>query len=630
MAKNRKKRSLKPRTRESVTDRQLDVDADGGGQGLMRGDYSINPGVKGVRLERPRVYENGGKTVFRVWNMLDPEDPGGALLNGRLSAFDLAGLGGMSISEPAMCVQMAGISKETSNGKLLGNSEEEKFSYVIARSKSSTYDGVGFWDLPYPKLFVTAKKAMEAGEFGHGGAWNPKWNALRAGKFYDLPGFKQNFYLVCSLLENGQGLNLVRERKEYKRDGKEVVDEIQREGIPLGDKPDDPLMVLQLSVSAGQNLLKMACVEKENYSGDPDVDPSCLFKYGDPCGKFDAASQKVKGGLFFTIYNPDKVEIKKHTSYTGPSSSPIVPYECAVNNKHLGPNGVISASLTAAQVDNIFNKHLFLWKDSDEDPEDSFILHEPTIEQRCELIAKGFRQVPQLVEFCWMSHPEYLEFDSVQAILKDRTTVSVTTKPDLDDEDDDEGDDEGDVFADEPAAKPKKKGKPKTAAELVDEFDDSDDEVDEDELDGDDDPEDELELDEEGDESDDFEEEEFEDDEGEEDDALGEIVDEVEDEFADDDDSSGEEDEAEEEGESNDFDEFDDEAEVDAVVNEKLNQSLAKAKGIARSRKRTSKKSTEKPSTKAAPKAATKGTKKASKKTSKKPATKGKKSSTKK
>ena len=626
---SRKKRSLKPRTRESVENRQLDADADGGRSLTPRGDHSINPNVNNVRLDKLRCYKKG-KSVIRVWNMLDPENPGEALLNGRLSAIDLAGLGGMSISEPALCVQYAGVHKDS--GSFLGNDDVEQCSYIIARSKGSSYEGVNFWDLPYPKLYVMAKKARDSGEFGHGGAWNPKWNALMSGQMPALGSFKQRYFVVCSVLENGPNLDLVRERVEYRKDGKDVAEEYKREGIPLGDKADDPVMILQLPVSAGRKLLQLCCMEKQDYNGNPDVNPSVMFKYGDPCGKFDPATQTVKGGVFFTLYNPEKVTIDKHTTFQGVTNPQVVEYEAAVTAKHSGPKGPISASLGAEQVDNIFNKHLFLWKDSDEDPKDSYLLHEPSIEERCVLLARAFKQVPKLLEFCWMSQPEYIQFDAVQAILKNRTTSvgSGVAKPSL------EEDEEEAPFDTEEDEVPTSKAAKKSAEELVDEFDD---EFDEDELEDGDEVEasgDEVEASDDDDEfSDEDEDEEFEegDDEDEEEtdaEALdeSELVDEAEDEFADDDgddgddgdddDDSDDDDDEEEEANavSEDFDEFDDEAEAEPELEEQLNQSLAKAKAVARSKKRVSKKTT-----KAAPKASTKK-KSTKKKSTKKKSTK--------
>lgn len=597
---SRKKRSLKPRTRESVENRQLDADADSGRSLTPRGDHSINPNVSNVRLDKLRCYKKG-KSVIRIWNMLDPENPGEALMNGRLSAIDLAGLGGMSISEPALCVQYAGIHKDS--GSFLGNDEAEQCSYIIARSKSSAYEGVNFWDLPYPKLYVMAKKARDSGEFGHGGAWNPKWNALMSGQMPALGSFKQRYFVVCSVLENGPNLDLVRERIEYRKDGKDVVEEYKRDGIPLGDKADDPVIILQLPVSAGRKLLQLCCMEKPDYQGDPDVNPAVMFKYGDPCGKFDPATQTVKGGVFFTMYNPEKVTIDKHTTFQGITNPQVVEYEAAVTSKHAGPNGVISAGLTSEQVDNIFNKHLFLWKDSDEDPKDSYLLHEPSIEERCVLLAKAFKQVPKLLEFCWMSQPEYTQFDSVQAILKNRTTsVGSVAKPSLEEDDEEAPFDTGEDEV------PTSKAAKKSAAELVDEFDE---EFDEDEVDEDD---DDVEA---SDEDDDDDEDEFEDSDDEEEDeddaeALDEskLVDEVNDEFEDEDDDGDEEDEDDDDDEeeeataaSEDFDEFDDETEAEPELEEQLNQSLAKAKAVARSKKRTSKNAAPKAS------AATKSTK---------------------
>ena len=124
----RAKRTLVPRTRESIN-RRMEPDQDQGNNGLLRGDYTINPKLQNVRYDRLRCYE-GGKAVIRIWNMLDPEQPGDALLNGRLSTQQTAGLGGMSISEPATCVQFAGLSKK-SGYALLNGQDPAQFSYII-------------------------------------------------------------------------------------------------------------------------------------------------------------------------------------------------------------------------------------------------------------------------------------------------------------------------------------------------------------------------------------------------------------------------------------------------------------------------------------------------------------------
>jgi hypothetical protein len=434
-------------------------------------------------------------------------------------------------------VQYAGLNKDSG---MLGGADPQQCSYIIARNRSSTYEGIDFWNLPYPKLYVTAKKAQENGEFGNREAYRPEWNKLMKGSMKQLSSFKQRYFVVASVYENGQELDLTRERIEYTKDGKLVVNETPRNGVPFGEAASDPLPVLVLPISAGRKILQMSNVEKPDWEGDEHIDPSVMFKYGDPCGKFNRKKGTVNGGLFFTIYNPEVVEIEKHTSYKGITNPQVVEYEAAVSTKYEGPNGSISASLDSQQVDNVFNKHLFLWKDSDDDPKDSYLLHEPTIEERCVMIAKAFKQVPDLLRFSWMSHPEYLDFDAVKAILNNRETfdmgASVIAEP-------------------EPASEPKVEvSKPqakKSAKSVVEDFDADFDDEDE-ELD------DEVELssEEEFDDDDDFDDDDFDDD-----------------------------DEDDDEDDEDDFDDFDDEVSED--VEDKLEESLAKASAIARSRKRS-------------------------------------------
>ena len=256
----RKKRSLSPRTRESVENRQLKADDSSSGAFVPAGEKSINPNLDNVRLVQPRCYKKGGVTTFRIWNMIDPEDPGNSLLEGRLNSHELAGLGGMSISEPAMCVRYAGVT--TDSGFATDRKETDPCSYIIAKNKAQTIEGVSFWDLPYVKLYTVAKRAKEASANGNvAESWNLEWNKLLTGSMPGMGPFKTKYFVVCSVYENSGELDLTRERVEYKKSGKDVVEERPRNGIALGDHKDDPLIVMELSVSAGRNLLKMCCRE---------------------------------------------------------------------------------------------------------------------------------------------------------------------------------------------------------------------------------------------------------------------------------------------------------------------------------------------------------------------------------
>ena len=483
----RQQRSLKPRSRESVTNRQIEAIKDNGSRtGIPAGDKSINPKLKNVRLERLRCY-NGGKTVIRIWPMLDPENPTGSLLNGRLSAHDFAGLGGMSISEPVLCVQYAGINRD-SGGLLALGENPEACSYIIAKNKSSTIEGVKFWDEPYVKLYTVAKKAMDAGVFGDGRrAWDSAWNPLLRGKMPALSAFKQKYFIVCSIYENGNEFNLDREKNEYMMKGKLISNETPRNGVPLGDGPNDPLIVIGVSVSAGKKILELCNREKEDWTGDEVAKPYLPFVYGDPTGRFDPATNTVNGGLFFTLYNPTKLTIDSNSSFKGVANPQAVEYEAAVSKTYDGPGGQLTPSLSEQQVDNVFNKHVFLWKAGAEDGDDSHLLQEISIEERCVLLAKAFKQVPKLLEFSWMSNPEYLNYAEVSAILNRRSLVAVT-KPAEEEDEDFDSDEVAEVKPAPVVTKPKPKvevSKPvkKSASEIVDEFED---ELDEDDLEDDD------------------------------------------------------------------------------------------------------------------------------------------------
>ena len=582
-----KKRTLVPRSRDSIF-RQLESDNEVKTYTSMRGDISINPALKNVRHLKLNSYKKG-KTVIRIWPMMDPEQPGERLLNGRLTDEDVTGLGGMSISEPVFCVQYAGITKNHGNF-LTDPKKAEPCSYIIARNKDHVVEGVGFWQEPYVLLQVTAKRAMMAGEFADGRAWDPRWNKLLPPNNNPaISPFKQMYFVVCSVYNNGPNLDLVREHEEYTSGSKTVNKDHPRDGIPLGEAPGDPMIVMQIPTSAGKSILKLACTRKEDWVTNS-KNPSATFKYGDPTGIFDPTTNTVKGGLFFTLFNPEvcKEKFKHCTNSESPSDKGFPGYEAAVTTIYEGPNGNLSANLAEDQVKHILEKHLFFWKESEQDPADSYLLHEPSIEERCVMLAKAFHPVPKLLEFAWLSNPEYLDFESVRGILRNRTTVAVT-KPTRLDEPEDEDEDDDQVlhqqkrFESAAKAKPAAPIKPtasnKSAASLVDDFDEDelDEELDEDEL------------------EDDFEEEEEVKPKSKAKAAPAKakpakskpVVEEEDDDLEDDDleEDDDDLDDADEAAASEDFDAFDDEVD-NSDAEDQLNNSLSKAKAISRSSKR--------------------------------------------
>jgi hypothetical protein len=389
--------------------------------------------------------------------MLNPEDPT-QLLNGRLDTNDVAGLGGVSISEPVYVCSYAGISKDTPSHIGHDTKDCNPVSYIIARNKETVVENVPFWEEPYVKFSKVAKDAAESGRFASNRKWDSDWNCLRSGSQMAISKWKQQYFVVGSVYNNGPSLNLEREHINYTSGNKTVDKELPRNGIPLGDLPDDPLVVSALSVSLGRKLLELLCTPKDKPGdGNFELNPSLLYKYGDPCGIYDGNSRTVDGGVFVNIFNPDKVKLgldktkpenslqnafnrqmATYTSFKGVMDKEVIPYEVSLTTMIPGPNGPMRPSLTTEQVDNITAKHLFLWRESQADPADSFLLYEPTIEERCVWIAKAFKYTPKLVELCWMSNPEYLAFDSVKAILRNRKQLAI---PAMDDDDQVENDD---------------------------------------------------------------------------------------------------------------------------------------------------------------------------------------------
>jgi hypothetical protein len=461
---------LKPRSKSTVKRNLLPKDSDSGNL-LPKNNHFINPNAKNIRLLNPDCYRKGGTYSVRIWNMLDPEDPT-KLLNGRLDTNDVAGLGGVSISEPVYICSYAGIHPNNTPAQNINYDAKDcnPVSYIIARDKESVVDGISFWEEPYIKFSKVAKDAAKSGRFAQNRKWDSDWNCLLSAKMPAISKWKQQYFIIGSVYNNGPDLDLVREHIHYESGNKSVDKEIARDGVPLGDRADDPLVVTPISVSTGRKILQMFCKPKETaVEGNLDLNPSLMYKYGDPCGIYNHQTRTVKDGVFVHLFNPDKFlpkqdtkkgekdpynvfnrQLSAYSTYVpGQSAKEIIEYEVSLSTMIPGPNGALRPSLTTEQVENITSKHLFFWREDQSDPADSFLLYEPSIEERCLWIAKAFRFVPQLVELCWMSNPEYLEFDSVKAVLRNRTQVTI---PDAADDINDPAEEE-EAFQPEPVVK---------------------------------------------------------------------------------------------------------------------------------------------------------------------------------
>lgn len=435
-------RSIKPREKATATERQLrQPQEDGPSTFIPSGDYTINPQLTGVRLERfSSIWMNeGSKAAFRVWNHLDETDPENNLYRGRLGS-RMDELGGMSMYGPVVVAPFVGIGpKDASGGK------GQKSTFIITKEaprvrslkwKKNVTDvlkeGIPFWELPYPAFYDACKNAFKAGKFASGGPrWDSEWNALMDNSDGKAPivDMKTRYFIVGHFYELGPDFNTQHQTLRRWDGQKETTSIVDRNGVPYGLGEKDPMIVAWMSGNAGEKVLDMCKALKEEWDGDDEANPSLPYKYGDPCGVYNKETGCVEGGLIFTLFNPEMYQPSNHSHSTWdgriPSPSDFSSYHVSVSKAYTAADGTkYSADMNAEETQKIFEKNLYPWA-QEGDEADSTLLHEATVEEEAELIAKGFVDVPKLVEFAFTSHPEYLEFDSVKSVLRKRTTVSM-------------------------------------------------------------------------------------------------------------------------------------------------------------------------------------------------------------
>lgn len=440
-------RNIKPRAEASIVSRELKkAQEDGPSTSIPSGDYTINPEVSGVRLERfSSIWSNeNAKAVFRIWNHLDEKDPENNLYRGRRGS-NMDELGGMSIYGPVVVAPFVGIGPKDAT---FPNGQGQKSTFIITkdapRVRSLKWkkklsgvadvlkEGIPFWELPYPSFYDACKSAFKAGKFASGGPrWDSEWNALMDnsdGKA-NISDMKVRYFMVGHFYELGPDLN-TQYRIIRTWDGqRETQISVERHGVPYGLGENDPLVVAWMTGPAAEKVLELCRTLKEEWEGDDEANPALPYKYGDPCGVYDEETRCVNGGLIFTMFNPAmyQPEDSRHSTWDGriPAKDEISSYQVAVSRGHTTADGTkFSGDMDADATQKIFDKNLYPWREA-EDEAGSTLLHESTVEEECVRIAEGFRDVPKLVEFAFTSHPEYLEYGGVQHILLNRTIVSI-------------------------------------------------------------------------------------------------------------------------------------------------------------------------------------------------------------
>ncbi len=275
---------------------------------------------------------------------------------------------------------------------------------------------------PYIIMYKALKNAIDAGS-----APTSKWNPYIKGRNACVPAPCDFYWLQGPIFEH---------------DGKSHV---VKGGTPRGMGTDDKPQILRLKNSAGDLMVKAISQQKKGYEGDTDNFAESMV-HGDPVA--------IEHGCFFKFFNPEKygvggtnaaipkdeeaeeVDINTEGSSDADgrrgAADMFKGFDVEIMSKYPIPgtaNKIIRPSLV--KYEDIIKERIVQWDD---------ILFFPEWEQLCYFMARGFREEPRLLQFCWADHSAFFT-EEVKGILKNRTQVAVngTKKGKGNDEDDDAG-----------------------------------------------------------------------------------------------------------------------------------------------------------------------------------------------
>ena len=361
------------------------------GQGasfIPKDDRTINTQLAKVEMIRPSSKK--GDLVFRPWPCLDYNDPT-KLAPGRASRDDL-GQGHWIVHVPM--VRYFGLQDQ--------GCEPVSFIMYEPWAPNEVRN-----NNPASVLISAAYNAYNAGQFANGRAWNPLWNKRMVKPKGSQGGAELSkstwgWFMQASVYLSGD--------KDYTKADRK---------LPLGEDPGDGLVVIQLPASANQLVKLLDKRKPAEARANDDTKPWLDFLYGDPVGIYDPATSTIKGGLIITCFKPSKGdEIPQRSSWNGEIST-FSGYEFAVNNVYSPrANCKVGASMNAAQTAVIKDKVQF-WFDDPDNANSKGLLRIATTEEQCLWIAKAFKTEPQLLQFCWADHPEFMT-DEVKAVLNER------------------------------------------------------------------------------------------------------------------------------------------------------------------------------------------------------------------
>ena len=404
-------RDIKPRNPERYNNKFNDQPL----QIWQSGNYCLNPKLGLSVLLRPSY--SSGMMIFRPWPQLDYQDPKNKLQPSRHPDDFEGSFTNWIVSVP--CVTYMGI-PETGN------------VYSFNLYDVSADDAIHRRDTnPYIIFYKACKNAAQNGSFGVGMVWRGEWNKLM---FVDMkkatgpaiPRPSRRYYIQGHCYRNENRFYI--EKSENRESAR-----------PYGLGHGDPLVVIQLSENTGRNMEKVLNKRKPQLSsnGGGETSSSTLydhndFLFPDPTGQYDPQNRVLNGGVFIVVYNP-RVENAKfeHTSWSGEIQS-IQSYEVAVVRSFTHKGKKYTPDMDKYDTNQIFQKAQF-WFDDLETNSPGLLLFLP-YEQQMELIAKAFSDFPDLVEYAFADHPEYLT-DNILSILRKRKTFTLSSNGNDDDVD---------------------------------------------------------------------------------------------------------------------------------------------------------------------------------------------------
>jgi hypothetical protein len=386
-----------------------DSKRDGGRESYIpAGDHTLNDGLTTVNLIRPKWEE--GPLVFRPFPARSYEDPENMLLPGRKSAEE------DSYTEWVVKVWAA-------LGIGMPDCPRQTFICWLAQDRAARATS------PWNIIYNACKQAHDQGKFGNGRKWDSEWNKLMRGGKGKGPSISPP-----SAVRFVQGCVLVNGDKNY----------MERRDKPFGLGKDD-LCVIQLKKSAGDAMMDMFNLRKDEFEGDESEDVNCGFVFGDPVGTFLPKKRVVKGGSFVQIFNPYKTRIVGHHSSWSGEIAETQGYEAAIHREFRLDGRVYQPDLDSEDVDFLFD-HLQFWFPGEDINGNRVpgLLHIGPPEQQMLWIAQAFRSVPKLIIWALGDHDELLT-DEVRGIFQQRVVMVVPEKGyagNREDDDDEDGDDD--------------------------------------------------------------------------------------------------------------------------------------------------------------------------------------------